>query len=76
MVLFFPHHELQHEQDKKRGQHRDDDTTGEPGGTSTNELSLPSLSQENLLVLNPGIFSNPGVLLVLLLSAVLHDSLT
>jgi hypothetical protein len=76
VLFFFPHHELPHEQDKKRGQHLYNGIKGAPGELlRTSSVFLLSL-KKIFFVLNPGIFSNPGVLLVLLLSAVPYDSLT
>jgi hypothetical protein len=77
MVLpFFLHHELQHERNQEGGQRRYNNISEQQG-----ELLLTSsvffLSfKKTFFVLNPGIYSNPGALLVLLLSGAPYDFLT
>jgi hypothetical protein len=76
VLLSFLHHELQHEQDKERGQRRYNGIS-EHRGELLRTSSVFFLSfKKTFFVLNPGIFSNPGALLVLLLSGAPYDSLT
>ena len=77
VLLSFLHHELQHEQDKERGQRRYNGISEHRGGGGllrTSSVFFLSF-KKTFFVLNPGIFSNPGVLLVFYFPLQFHMTL-